>query len=146
MSTREIAKETAAKQLLAPAAALSADATSAAFDTAPFRAASIIFNVGATAGTLSSTNNIALEVQESDDDSTYTAVSDDDLTISTVATNTGTAYLLTANADVSQAYIVGYTGTKRYLKGVVNFGGTTQNTAVAILGLGSLPLNSDNLG
>jgi len=113
-----------------------ADAQSLTLDLADCDAAEIYAMIGTNADTYSSTDNLQLELQESADDVTYTACADADLTNFVAGTNTGTFKKLTANADCSQTYAVGYRGSKRYLQVAVNFGGThSTGTSIAILGV-----------
>lgn len=127
---------TSAVQLLAPAAR-TADANSASMDTRDHETAALLFNVGANADTLSGSVYIELEVQESDDNSSWSAVANADLNnYVTGSTNAGTGKKIAANADANQSYLVGYKGYKRYIRGVVNVTGTHSNgTIVGVVGL-----------
>jgi hypothetical protein len=75
-------------------------------DHAGFESAVMSFNCGAIGGT---TPSFTLEVQESDDNSTFTAVADKDLL--------GAEPVITANN--AGVFSVGYMGVKRYIRGVV---------------------------
>ena len=88
-------------------------------------------------------------MQESDDNSTFTATANADLTNYTTATNTGTGTVVVSNATASQAYLVGYKGNKRYIRGVLNFSGThSTGTPIGVIGLKggghTLPVNISN--
>ena len=82
------------------------------------------------------------ELQESDDDSTYTAVADAALEFplwqglaARVGTATGTFFQskTTGAADVAGLYEVGYRGSKRYIKVNVRLTGThTNGTPTAV--------------
>jgi len=72
-------------------------------DLAGFNAACVEFNAGAIGGTGSPT--FTFEVQESDDNSTFTAVADTDLQ--------GSEPVVTASDSVTT---VGYLGAKRYIR------------------------------
>ena len=100
--------------------------------------AMLVFVIGANGDTYSGTDKLELEVQEADTDvdGSYTAVANADLTNYVTGTNVGTVKVLTANADCSQSYLVGYRGNKRFIRGRFNFGGThSTGTSVALLGL-----------
>ena len=114
-----------------------AGATSASVDTQNYDSVAFAVNVGATGDTLSGTNRVELQVQESDDNSTFTAVANADLNnYAAGTTNTGTTQKIIANAGAAQAYLVGYKGYKRYIRGVVNVTGThTNGTIVAVTGV-----------
>ncbi len=125
----------AATTLLVPAVR-TADANSASMDLRDCRSAALLFALGDSADTLSGTNKIELEVQESDDNSTFTAVANADLTNYVTGTNAGTAALIDAPAEDQTSVIVGYKGYKRYVRGVFNFSGThATGTPTAIVGL-----------
>lgn len=121
--------------LLVPAVRNS-DTNSASVDLQDADDATLLFHIGASADTLSTTNKIELEVQESDDNSTFTACADAAITNPATATNTGTAAVVTSNGTASTLYKVGYKGTKRYIRGVLNFSGThSTGTVTAVSGL-----------
>jgi hypothetical protein len=75
-------------------------------DLAGFNGASVLFSNGAIGGTASPT--FTFEVQESDDNATFTAVADKDLR--------GVEPVITAANQVSQVSYIGY---KRYIRGVL---------------------------
>ena len=137
-----------ATSLLVPAVR-NADTNSTGMDLRDADSAALLFHIGASADTLSGTNKIELEVQESDDNSTFTAAANADLTNYTTATNTGTGTVVVSNATASQAYLVGYKGNKRYIRGVLNFSGThSTGTPIGVIGLKggnhTLPVNISN--
>ena len=116
--------------------ARTADANSTSMDLRDAESAALLFFVGDSPDTLSGTNKIELEVQESDDNTTFTAVANADLTNYVTATNVGTAALIDAPSEDSLAVIVGYKGYKRYIRGVVNVSGThSTGTTIGVIGL-----------
>ncbi|AWM37031.1 hypothetical protein GobsT_50670 [Gemmata obscuriglobus] len=124
-----------AVSLLLPVAR-TADANSTGMDLRDAESAALLFVVGDSPDTLSGTNKIELEVEESDDNSTWTDVANADLTNYVAATNTGTAALIDAPSEDSLAVIVGYKGYKRYIRGVVNVSGThSTGTTIGVIGL-----------
>jgi len=74
-------------------------------DLAGFNAASVVFSSGAIGGT---TPSFTFEVQESDDNASFTAVADKDIR--------GVEPVITTANQVSQ---VAYLGYKRYIRAVV---------------------------
>jgi hypothetical protein len=92
-------------QSLVPATR-NAAANGTGVDLAGFNSASVIFSSGAIGGTASPA--FTFEVQESDDNTNFTAVADKDLR--------GTEPVITAANQMSQ---VGYVGYKRYIRAVV---------------------------
>jgi hypothetical protein len=82
-------------------------------DTLGFNSAVVMFNCGAIGGT--GTPTFTFEVQESADNSTFTAVADADLR--------GTEPVVTTANVVA---MVGYIGNKRYIRGILKtVSGTT---------------------
>ena len=112
-------------------AVLDADNTPIAVDTLNWRSATVEIVVGAGGITFSGTNKVEFKLTHSDDDSTYTAVTDDDVIMpygETIAANgdLGIVYALVAahaSAD-SEATKIGYIGKMRYIKLLADFSGT----------------------
>jgi hypothetical protein len=97
---------------LAPATR-NAAANGLGVDLTGYNAASVVFSNGAIGGTASPT--FTFEVQESDDNTNFTAVADKDLR--------GVEPVITAANQVSQ---VSYLGYKRYIRAIVKtVAGTT---------------------
>lgn len=98
----------------------------------------VIVNVGASGDTLSGTVYWSLELEESDDDSTYTDVAAADM-IGDNAGGSGQFALIDDPAEDDTVYSVGYIGSKRYLRVILNATGTHTNGtpigAVAVRGL-----------
>lgn len=129
--------------LMAPANK-TADANSSSLDLQNCDDATLAFLVGAIGDTMTGTNKLELEVQESDDNSTFTAVADADLTKTVSgATNTGTAASFTSGTTGQNAvYLTGYKGNKRYIRGAANFSGTISvGTVVGVLGVTGMNRN-----
>lgn len=122
---------------LLSSAARTADANSTGMDLQDCDDAVLLFHIGAAGDTLSGSVYIELEVEESDDNSAWNDAANADLTnYVTGTTNTGTTQKLIANASAAQTYAVGYRGSKRYIRGVVNVTGTHSNgTPVGVTGL-----------
>lgn len=104
-----------------------ADANSTGVDLQGYNDCLLIFDVGDTGDTLSGSVYVELEVEESDDNSTFTDVANTDLTNYVTGNNTGTVAKIDDNAEDERTYIVGYRGTKRYVRGVLNYTGTHTN-------------------
>lgn len=127
--------------LLAPAAARTASFTSASFDMQNYNSVTLIANVGATGDTLSGTNRVELQVQESDDNVTFTAVADSDLArVVSGGQATGTFGMLNSAGSVNQIYKTAYIGNKRYVRVAgANFGTTSSGTFIDVLAEGGRP-------
>lgn len=117
---------TTLQQIIDPVVA-TADVTSEAIDLAGFNACNIAVLVGESGDTLSGSVKIELELQESDDDSTYTACADSDVTNAVTGTNTGTFAVIDDAAEDDATYQTKYLGNKQYLKVVANLTGTHTN-------------------
>ena len=105
------------------AAALAADNTPAAVDLRGFDAAEIVLSIGVGGITFSGTNKVEFKLTHSDDDSTYTAVTDADMLGVTGITSGIIKSLIAAHATAA-SYRFGYKGGKRYLKLLADFSGT----------------------
>ncbi len=114
MSRTDIKNSVSAAQSLAPATR-TASANGAGVDLAGYDAAVVVVSTGTiTDGTHT------IEVQESDDDTTYTAVADADLD--------GTEPAIGATDD-NVVYELGYHGIKRYVRVAVTVSGATSGGA-----------------
>ncbi len=111
--------------MLLAAQAISADTLSAAVNLADFSRFGFLFNVGAFA--FDSSNKIALDIHESDDNVTYTKASDADHV-------GGAVKELSAAGDASKIHLVEYRGVKKYIKLNLNVTGTV-SAPIAITGL-----------
>ena len=115
-----------------------ADANGAGVDLQGYEGALIVGVIGAEGVTLSGTDKIEFELEESTDDSTYTDVADADLTGYVDGTNDGTFGLFDANAEAPALVSATYIGSKRYVRVVINYSGThgtgTPATALVVRG------------
>ncbi len=83
--------------------------------------------------TLSGSLYLELELEESDDDSTYTDVADADLSNYVAGNNDGTFAKIIASTMASNIYKCQYKGSKRYVRCVLNVTGThTSGTPVQV--------------
>lgn len=110
------------------AAALAADNTPAALDLIGYHAALLLISVGVGGITFDATNKVEFKLTHSDDDSTYVAVADADVVMgqnadSSVGTGGIVKSLIAAHAT-ADVTVIGYRGSKRYLKVLADFSGT----------------------
>lgn len=109
------------------------EGTGLTVDTKGYESAVLVFHIGVSGDTLSGSVKMLPSVEESDDDSTWTAVAATDLIGSTLA-------LIDDAAEDAVVQEAGYRGTKRYIRPLITFTGTHTNgtpiSAVAILGHG----------
>ena len=123
----DLENQTTISQIVDPAVT-SIDVLSTVVDMAGFRDVTALVSVGESGDTLSGTVYVELEMQESDDDSTYTACADADITNAvTGSTNTGTFALIDAAAEDDAVYASMYLGSKQYVKVNINVTGTHTN-------------------
>lgn len=101
-----------------------ADADSTSVDLDGFEGVLLIVDLGPETDTLTGSVYIELEVEESDDDSTFTDVADIHLVKVVTGTNTGTFAKVDDAAEADQSYATSYIGDKRYVRVVLNVTGT----------------------
>lgn len=132
---RDIINNMADSQLVDPAV-ITSDTDSASIDLLGYEHGALIFNVGESGDTLSGSVKIELEVEESDDDSSFSDVADADLSNYVAGTNDGCVAVIDAAAEDDSIHMVQYKGSKRYIRGVINVTGTHSNgTPMSITGL-----------
>lgn len=105
-------------------ASIDADADGASADLKGYSGALVIADVGVGGITFTTTNMIEFEVEESDDDSTFTDVADADLVGYVAGTNDGTFGRAISAATDDAKFKAQYIGNKRYIRVVANFSGT----------------------
>jgi len=86
-----------------------------------------IVSVGESNDTLSGSVKIELEVETSDDNSTWADATDAVVQTSVTGTNTGTFGVIDGAADDAAVYTAAYLGRERYARVVVNVTGTHTN-------------------
>lgn len=117
-----------------PPAVIAADNTPAAIDLRDYQAATLMLHIGVGGITFSGTNKIEFVLTHSDDDATYSNVTDDDLVKDALAPATitnGIVRALTAAHAAPTLQKLGYVGGKRYVKLLADFSGT-HGTGTAI--------------
>lgn len=122
MATRDLRTNISANQSLAPAAR-TASANGTGIDTRDADSVCVVFDLGAYTG-----GEFTFDVEESDDDSTYTSVDSSELQ--------GTLPTLGGSGDLGITEI-GYVGDARYVRAVCATGSPTGNAtfgASVILG------------
>ena len=116
---RDLKNNIGVVQSLAPAAR-DADANGTGVDLQGFESATVVIDMGAEGITLSTTNKIEIELEHSDDNSTFTDCAAADL----IGASSGTIGTFDANSEIPAVSSVGYIGGKRYIRAVANFSGT----------------------
>lgn len=99
------------------------DNTPAGVSIIGFRSALILIEVGVGGITFTTNNKIEFKLTHSDDNATYSAVTQKDVSGVVVGTD-GIVRSLTAAHATPSVTKIGYTGGKRYLKLLADFSGT----------------------
>lgn len=119
------------------AANRTADANGTGVDLKGYEGALVVAIVGAEGDTLGASDLISLELEESDDDSTYTDVAVADR-LDAVGGSSGQFALIDAAAEAPAVHVCSYIGSKRYIRVVDNRTGThtngTPTSAVVVRG------------
>ena len=123
---QDLANNIKLMQSIAPAA-LDADTNGTGVDTQGYENVAIVVDTGVEGITLSSTNKIEFELEHSDDNSSWSAVSSsNDVTDGSVDSD-GIWATFDDNAEAPAVKGIGYVGGKRYLRVVADFSGTHSN-------------------
>lgn len=109
--------------VLIGAATLAADNTPGAVDLVGFEGAEILLSIGVGGITFSGTNKVEFKLTHSDDNTTYTDVTDADM-LGVTGISSGIIKSLIAAHAAAANYRFGYIGGKRYLKLLADFSGT----------------------
>jgi len=121
------------EQVLDPAV-VAADANCSSVDLQGYECVTFFALIGEGGVTLGTGVTIEVEVEESDDDSSFTDVADADLSNYVDGTNDGCMAFLDALAEEDSVYTTTYRGNKRYVRPVLNFTGTHgTGTAIGIV-------------
>ena len=131
---RDVQHQSKATASLDPAVR-TADANGTGVDLQGVEGALVQVQVGAEGDTLAADLSIEFELEESDDNVTFTDVADADV----VGTVSGTIAKIDAAAEAPSLHTAAYIGTKRYLRVVDSRTGThTTGTATAASVIGML--------
>lgn len=131
---RDRYSEETIEQLIDPAVATS-DVNGSSLDLQGYTSGTIIVSVGesADASSLASTIKFDIEIEHSDDDSTFADCAVGDTVGEVSAGNFGT---IDSSADDDAVFTVHYVGSKRYVRPVLNFTGThTNGTPIGAVGI-----------
>jgi len=120
---KDLANNISVAQSLAPAVR-TADANGTGIDLQGFESATIVVDTGAEGVTLSSSVKIDFILEDSDDDSTYAAVTSNNLVTDGAVDSSGIFLTLDDNAETPQVASIGYVGGKRYVRVTADFSGT----------------------
>ena len=119
---RDLASNLSTVALIANAT-YSADTTPVSVDLSGYNSAAVLILLGAGGITFSTTNKIEFVLTHSDDDVTYTPVTDADIQ-GVTGTSNGIIQALIAPAASASVAEIGYIGARRYLRLLADFSGT----------------------
>lgn len=134
---RDISNRTKSVATQVPAV-VTADANGTGVDLQGFESAMVVVNTGAEGDTLSSSVKFDFILEDSDDDSTYSAVTSSTSVTEGSVDSSGIFLTLDANGETPQISQIGYIGGKRYIRCKIDVTGSHSNGtpmgAVVVLG------------
>ena len=140
MPRKDMANNIAVTQILDPATT-TATVNTSGVDTAGTNGAMISVLIGESGDTLSTSVKWDLILQDSDDNSTFSAVTDDKFTTFASVDSSGIYATIDGAADDDASYPVGYIGPKRYFRVACTKTGTHSNgTPIGANGL-TMPIH-----
>ena len=135
---RDMYSEETWEQLIDPAV-LTSDTNGSSLDLAGYDSGTIVVAVGecGNAATISATNKIEFEIEESANDSDWSDVDDADIIGEVSGTNDGCFGVIDSSTEDDACFTVHYIGDKRYIRPVINFSGThATGTPIGAIGVG----------
>jgi len=106
------------------AIAKTADTDCTGIDTQGANSAMVMVNVGAPGITFSGTNKVDIKLEDSADNSSFTAVTNNNFVTGGTVDSSGIWQTIDADGDCNAVYGIGYVGPKRYIRAVLDFSGT----------------------
>jgi len=120
-----------------------ADTDCTGIDTKGFNSSMAIVNVGAPGITFSGTDKVDIKLEDSADNSAFTAVTDNNFVTGGTVGSTGIWQTIDADGECNAVYGIGYVGPKRYYRVVLDFSGTHgTGTVFGVVGAQSNPLHA----
>ena len=110
-------------QTIAPVAG-ALDATGTGIDLQGYESCTFVIDAGIEGISLSGSNKIEIELEESTDNSTWTDVTASTSVIGATPDSNGVVATFDADAEIPAVATVGYIGDKRYVRAIANFSGT----------------------
>ena len=123
---KDLANNLAVVQSLAPAVR-TADANGTGVDLQGFESAMVLVDVGAEGDTLSGSVKIDFKLEESSDNSSFSAVTSSTAVTEGTVDSNGIFATFDANAEAPAVTGIGYVGGSRYIRVVADFTGTHSN-------------------
>ena len=126
MIAKDLISNTADSLVVTPAV-LTGDGEGTGVDMKGYTDVAFYASVGASGDTLSASVYLELQVQVSDDNSTWAAAPDADIVGAVTGSATGTFAKIDAPAEDEVLHATRYLGTSRYVRVLVNLTGTHSN-------------------
>jgi hypothetical protein len=101
-----------------------ADTDCTGIDTQGANSAMVMVNVGAPGITFSGSNKVDIKLEDSADNSSFTAVTNNNFVTGGTVDSNGIWQTIDADGDCNAVYGIGYVGPKRYIRAVLDFSGT----------------------
>ena len=112
-------------------------------DLQGFDGAALLFDIGANGDTFSGSVKFDLVIQESSDNSTYTALTANTSFTGGTVDSSGIFQTIDANGECSAVYGIGYVGGSRYIRGrIVATGTHSTGTIVGATVIKGIPLHA----
>ena len=141
---RDISNRTSAVATQVPAV-VTADANGTGVDLQGFESAMVVVNSGVEGDTLSGSVKFDFILEESDDDSTYTAVTSSTAVTEGSVDSSGIFLTLDANGETQQCSQIGYIGNSRYIRCKIDATGTHSNgTPIGVVVVRGNPVDSED--
>tara|TARA_Y100000004_G_scaffold194440_1_gene259025 strand:- start:1565 stop:1999 length:435 start_codon:yes stop_codon:yes gene_type:complete len=141
---RDISNRTVAVATQVPAV-VTADANGTGVDLQGFESAMVVVNTGAEGDTLSSSVKFDFILEDSDDDSTYSAVTSSTSVTEGSVDSSGIFLTLDANGETPQISQIGYIGGKRYIRCKIDATGSHSNgTPMGVVVIKGNPVDSED--
>lgn len=120
-----------------------ADTNCTGIDTQGFNSSMAIVNVGAPGITFSGTDKVDIKLEDSSDNSSFTAVTNNNFVTGGTVDSAGIWQTIDADGECNAVYGIGYVGPKRYYRVVLDFSGTHgTGTVFGVVGAQSNPLHA----
>jgi hypothetical protein len=141
---RDISNKTSAVATQVPAV-VTADANGTGVDLKGFQSAMVVVNSGIEGDTLSGSVKFDFILEESADDSSWSAVTSSTSVTEGSVDSSGIFLTLDANGETPQTSQIGYIGSKRYVRVKIDATGTHSNgTPISIQGVLGNPMDSED--
>jgi hypothetical protein len=123
---KDLANNISVAQSIAPQV-LSSDTNGTGIDLQFFESATVIVDTGAEGDTLSASVKVDFILEDSDDNSSWSAVTSNNHVTDGAVDSSGIFLTLDDNAETPQVTSIGYVGGKRYLRVTADVTGTHTN-------------------